>query len=114
MQARIDLAPFEDPPEDPSNCCVAVEILAGELGVGGEELFEVQVCTPTWLAEYVAAEGPLVGRHYLIVDHFSLDQVRAYLTKRISTFEAPDWAGLAERLGRIGHWEFEDYRPYSE
>src|SRR5262245_52097841 len=77
MQASVDLAPGENMNTHPTNCIVVVRILAGELGVGGEESFDVSVCTPVWLAEHVAAEGPLVGRHHLIVDHFRLDQVQA-------------------------------------
>ncbi|WP_433370475.1 Imm8 family immunity protein [Streptosporangium sp. CA-115845] len=32
-----------------------------------------------------------------------------WLSDRIAVLEAPTWSELAEKIGRIGEWEFEDY-----
>jgi hypothetical protein len=33
-----------------------------------------------------------------------------YLRRRFEEADAADWPTLAEKLGRLGRWEFEDYR----
>jgi hypothetical protein len=33
------------------------------------------------------------------------------LTRAVESEEAPTWPELAIKIGRIGKWEFEDYRP---
>jgi Immunity protein 8 len=61
------------------------------------------------LARRAGASGRADHRHHLIVDRFDADQVRSYLTAEVEAEEAPSWKALAERIGRIGKWEFEDY-----
>jgi Immunity protein 8 len=88
---------------------VLVQIMAGPADGPGSESFDVVVCTPSWLGELARRDGPITGRHHLIVDRFDADQVRSYLTAEVEAEEAPSWKALAERIGRIGKWEFEDY-----
>jgi Immunity protein 8 len=38
--------------------------------------------------------------------------VTAFLRARFEEPEAASWSELGEKLGRIGSWEFEDYREY--
>ncbi|WP_115061397.1 Imm8 family immunity protein [Nocardia otitidiscaviarum] len=39
-----------------------------------------------------------------------LDAVTQYLRGYIAGLDEPSWPELAAKLGRIGMWEFEDYR----
>ncbi|MCP9619254.1 hypothetical protein FOH10_14380 [Nocardia otitidiscaviarum] len=89
---------------------IAVQFLAGLRGMEGEESFDLLVCTPRWIAEQVNRTGWIVGRHKLIVDRIDLDAVTQYLRGYIAGLDEPSWPELAAKLGRIGMWEFEDYR----
>jgi hypothetical protein len=78
----------------------------------GEESFDLIVCTPLWLKRKIASNGPVIGRHHLIIDPLDLQVARRFLIEQVGQLEAPTWQGLAEKIARIGKWEFEDYRPY--
>ena len=105
----VDLRTYR--PEDPEDDAVFMTIYAGPADGPGEESFDVTVCTPRWLSRKVRGMGPLLGRHFLIVEPLDVGVAVDFLTKQVERQEAPDWRTLGERLGRIGFWEFEDYRP---
>jgi Immunity protein 8 len=97
-------------PEDPEDVGILVQIMAGPADGSGEESFDVVVCTPRWLKRWVQDEGPLLGRHHLVVEQYDAARVRLYLTSAVESEEAATWPDLALKIGRIGKWEFEDYR----
>ncbi len=118
MRAAIkawDLDP--DPvslPADPADFWLLAQLLIGPADGPGAEQFQVTVCTPEWLATRCRASGEIYDpRHHLVVslDHFDQAKLREWFEARVSKIEAPDWAGVAEQLGRFGYWEFEDLRP---
>lgn len=77
----------------------------------GEESFDITVCSPEWLAR--AADGSFYdARHHVVVnpDAFDRNALRSWLARRVESVQADSWREVAERLGRLGHWEFEDYR----
>lgn len=78
----------------------------------GEESFDVEVCTPDWLARRCAAEGFVEGRHtvFTTVDTFTEHGLRAFLTRRVENTSGETWHEVAEKVARLGLWEFEDYR----
>jgi immunity protein 8 of polymorphic toxin system len=98
-------------PDDPEDDAILLQVMVGSADVPGEESFDVLVCTPRWLEREVKAKGPLIGRHYLIVEATNYPGVRRFLTKIIENQMAGNWEELANRVGRIGMWEFEDYVP---
>ena len=102
------------PLSNPSDAGFLVQMLVGPADGPGEESFQVMVCTPAWLERYVDRIGPLIGRHYLIVQDFDWPRVRTFLQQAVETCEAELWHDLAEQIGRIGKWEFEDYRSESD
>ncbi len=97
-------------PGDPADVGLWVRMIVGPAGTPGEESFDVGVCTPAWLDRYVRENGPLLGRHYLIVERWDARHIRSYLTGAVESQEAQTWPELAEKIGRIGMWEFEDYK----
>lgn len=105
----VDVASYV--PEDPENAGVWVRLVIGPNDGPGEESFDVLVCTPLWLRGVVVKGGPRVGRHHLIVDPFDLREACDFLRRRVESVEGADWSSIAERLGRLGYWEFEDYSP---
>lgn len=98
-------------PADPADFAVLVQAMLAPENSEGEESFDVLVCTPAWLARTAATAGPVVGRHHLVVNAWDRDVVLHALTEEFTAVTADSWADLAARLGRIGKWEFEDYRP---
>jgi hypothetical protein len=77
----------------------------------GEESFDVMVCTPRWLSRIAHDQGPLIRRHYLIVDRMELPRILSFLEGEVERLEEPTWPELPAKLARLGKWEFEDYMP---
>jgi hypothetical protein len=98
-------------PQDPSDVGLFVQVLVGPQGEEGEESFDLMVCTPRWVERWVGNNGPLVGRHHLFVEAWDADRVRRYIREVVESEEASSWSELAAKIGRLGKWEFEDYRP---
>ena len=96
-------------PENPELDGVWIRLLIGPADGPGEESFDVLVCTPLWLRDVVAKEGPQIGSHHLIVDPLDLKVAKDFLLRQVEAVEADDWPTLGEKLGRLGYWEFEDY-----
>src|SRR5665647_1619695 len=94
-------------PDDPSRFVLLAQLLVGPADGPGEESFDVTICTPEWLATACREAGGIYNpRHHLIVELDSFDQraLRTWLEARVQQVEADDWAGLAYRLGHLGHW----------
>lgn len=98
-------------PQNPADFGILVRVTAGPVGGIGDESFDLIVCTPRWVEAWIRQNGPLIGRHHLLVAEWNFDEVRDFLTRSIQDAEAPTWSELGEKLGRLGKWEFEDYRP---
>lgn len=100
-----DLAAFEP---GASAFAVLVQMLVGPLDGEGEESFDVMVCSPDWIR---LQPEPVIGRHLLIVNTFGWALIRQFLEDQVSRCEGSDWPEVANKVGRIGQWEFEDYQP---
>lgn len=88
----------------------ALRMIVGPFDSPGEESFDVTVCTPAWLASEVDRHGPQLGRHFLIVATLDLSKAMTFLSERIEhRLSGVDWTDLAEKIARIGNWEFEDF-----
>jgi hypothetical protein len=81
------------------------EYAAGE----GEESFDIVVCTSRWLGRQVEIKRIVEGRHHLFVRKFDLVQLHAFLHGYGVRCVGTTWSEVAERLARLGRWEFEDY-----
>jgi hypothetical protein len=79
-------------------------------GSEGEESFDILVCTRRLSAE-VERKGIVDGRHHLIVSKFDLAQLSSFLAEYAKTCAGKTWQEAAIKLSRLGHWEFEDYKP---
>lgn len=91
-----------------------LQIMAGPDGDDGEESFDVVVCTPSWLSEQLGANGILIGRHHLLVSRYNYRSLEQFIANYCDNCRGESWRDVAERLGRIGKWEFEDYQEYRE
>jgi hypothetical protein len=98
-------------PQDPERFCVSVRAMVGPNHGEGEESFDINVCTPKWLAGVCQSEGFVVGRHYLIVCKYDVAYIKKLIAELVEKCEGDSWQDVAERVSRIGYWEFEDYKP---
>lgn len=118
MQAELRGLRFEPEPSalpsEPAGFCIHVRLIAGPVGAPGEESFDITVCTAEWLAAAVVKQGGILdARHHVVVDveSFSKPVLESWLRKRVSAVAGASWTEVAEKLGRLGFWEFEDYTP---
>jgi hypothetical protein len=112
MRAEVKHFEWSDPEaasELDVNQSAALTFIAGPLGEPGEETFDVTVRTPEALRALVDRDGVVIGRHFLFVSSVSNERVEDFIRDRLRRLDGDTWHTLAEKIGRIGFWEFEDY-----
>jgi hypothetical protein len=72
-----------------------------------EESFDVLVCSPAWLAQQ---RRPIIGRHHLIVEEFDYFGLERSILEYLAGCDGPNWRYVAEKVGRLGRWEFEHWQ----
>lgn len=93
----------------PTDFCVGVRALVGAAGGDGEESFDIEVCSPQWLAATEAEKGFLWPRGYLILwrwDYGLLFRAPSDLCRRA---EGATWEEVARKLSGFAYWEFDNY-----
>ena len=96
-------------PERSDDFGFLLQIFAGPEGGEGEESFDVVVCTPRWLERKHGQHEVVVGRHRLIVFEYDYDRLVKMIELYCDSCEGNSWQDVAEKLSRLGKWEFEDY-----
>ena len=96
-------------PENPENFCFLLELMVGPDNQEGEESFDIQVCTPLWFLSILKPNDVILGRHFLIVLEYNFERIYSKIKQLIEAYSADNWNELAEKIARIGYWEFEDY-----
>lgn len=99
-------------PENPSNFGFLLQAMVGIQGQNGEESFNIMVCTPDWLKSEFPKDATIWGRHYLIVFEYNFERISHFIIEYVKKCTGKDWQEIADRLARIGHWEFEDYQMH--
>jgi len=87
-----------------------LQVFVAPTGSDGEESFDVVVCTHKWFAEQTARKPFTLGRHYLFVLGYDYAQLVDFIRRYVERPAAATWPELATIIGRLGRWEFEDYR----
>jgi hypothetical protein len=88
---------------------ILIQLLVGPAGAPGEESFDVTLCTSGWLGRRAEDDGFIDGRHHVVVARYDYAATKQYFERRVSRCEGKDWPEVAQKVSRIGHWEFEDY-----
>jgi hypothetical protein len=98
-------------PGDPTNFCVAAEVLIGPEDSPGEEIFSFEVCTLRWLAEH-GEQKPHFVRHVILMNEYDEEALKSLVRQLVGNTTGETWNEVAEKLARYMFWEFEDYQPY--
>lgn len=93
---------------------IGLVLHVGPIDGPGEELFTVDVCTTDALTKLLGRDGMVIGRHFLFVSGINTGSIEAFLNERMRRLDGDNWRDLAEKIARIGAWEFEDYTEYRE
>jgi len=72
----------------------------------GEESFEFEVLSPDRIVEVGASRWM---RSILVLESFSLSEVRDRVEKLLRHCEGDSWAKVAAKLSRYMNWEYEEY-----
>jgi hypothetical protein len=100
-------------PDTPDSFGFLLQAIYGPDEGPGDESFDMIVCTTRWLEEKVLEEdGILMGHHYLLVTSCDIERIKGFLTEYGSQCSGASWHEVAQKLGRLGKWEFEDYQEH--
>lgn len=97
-------------PKDPTNFTIFVQAMIGPEGEDSSESFDIIVCTPSWLAATARTEGPVIGLHHVIVAEFDYEALSRSIQSYCSRCEGTSWQEVGAKVGRLGRWEFDEYR----
>ena len=100
-------------PENPVCFGFLVQLIVGPEGESGEESFDVVVCTPEFLARAHTQSDIVTGRHHLVVFEYNYHRLLQFFKEQCRRCSGQTWQEVAVCLGRLGKWEFEDYRPHA-
>lgn len=96
----------QEPLPDP----LLVQLVVGSDEIAGEESFEVLVYSADAVTRLLS-DGPVLGRHMLIVESLDTEVAVAFLTSAVGQIVGDTWNDLVGQLRQIGAWEFEGYEP---
>jgi hypothetical protein len=52
----------------------------------------------------------IFGRHFIISFTYNFQKLKTRLEDYINNIEEDEWELIAQKIGRIALWEFEDYK----
>ncbi|KJK49698.1 hypothetical protein UK23_13220 [Lentzea aerocolonigenes] len=103
----VDLVDFR--PDDPDDFSFLLQALVGPADGEGEESLQFTVSTLTGLASTVESQRVVLGKSFVIAGTSKIGEILGSVRSAIERVEGATWAEVAERLTRLGHYEFEDY-----
>ena len=98
-------------PDESDNFGFWARAMIGPENKEGAESFDMQICTPAWLKSEHSDSEIIFGRHMLIVFEYDFDRIKNKVSRYCDSCYGKNWQEIAEKLSRIGYWEFEDYQP---
>lgn len=96
-------------PAEPDNVGILWHLFIGpDDDTDNAESFDVMVCTLDWLKQTLSEGDVISGRHYLITPAYNYDRIMNYIHKFLHHCHGNTWEEVAQKVGRLGRWEFED------
>jgi hypothetical protein len=103
----IDLATYW--PDDPECFGFFLQFFAGPESEDGDDSFGITICTTRWL-EREKPGMTFFASGYLIVPIYNLESIKAFIKGYCARCSGEDWPEVAAKIGKIAHWEFENYQ----
>ena len=97
-------------PEIPRNFCVWLTLTIGSESEEGNNLFQVGICTVTWLSHQLSINNAYILRHLILVEKFDFELIKDSIYKIIKIAERSSWEESVQVLCRYFSWEFEDHQ----
>jgi hypothetical protein len=97
-------------PRDKAHFLLAFQAMIGPVNGEGTESFQIEVCTPSWLMAECADEKAVWGHYKLIVKEYDLRLIQTQIEKYLENCVGETWEDVAEKIGRVAQWEFQDYQ----
>jgi hypothetical protein len=97
-------------PRDPTHFGLGVRAVIGDADGIGEELFDMLVCSPSWLEAEQLTKGFRWGHGILVLARWDPEVVERAVRDLVVHAERDTWAEIGELLSRYTDWEFADYR----
>jgi hypothetical protein len=88
--------------------CITVRAEIGSKGNRGADLFDFDVCSPSWLDAELDRYEALPGGKRLFMREFNANAVEQYVRKRIRHATGETWNDVARNIGEWARWEFAD------
>ncbi len=101
-------------PEISENFWCLVTFGIGPDDEDGSHIFDLSIGTPRAFDHRGQHEGPIWGRHHMIVNRFDAAEIRAAIEKKVAECARPTFEETALVLSRFFQWEFEDYQEFEE
>lgn len=95
-------------PENETNFGFMLQLFVGPVGESASELFTATVCTPSWLNSRIDEDITMWGRHHIFVSKYNYEKLVQRIKNFILTCQGNSWSEVANKIGRIALWEFED------
>ncbi|MGE1005651.1 immunity 8 family protein [Ralstonia pseudosolanacearum] len=97
-------------PDDETCFGLWLTVLVGPDDEEGGHLYRILVCTADWIKRECLHSGAVWGRHMLIVLCYDRDRIESEIAQYVDGCTGKDFWELAQKVARIGAWEFEDYQ----
>jgi|SRR5579863_382832 len=91
---------------------IYVVAMVGPVDGRGGESFGFTVCTPRWFEQNMKA-AIVPGRHHLFIKEYNHHELCKFISEYCSGCTGSSWIEVAQKVARLGYWEFEDYKPFT-
>jgi hypothetical protein len=89
---------------------ILVQAMVGPAGANGEESFDAVVCTVEWFDSNMA-DSIMLGRHFIFIRDYNYSKLWQFIANFCESCRGASWREVAQKVSRLGKWEFEDYVP---
>ncbi len=97
-------------PENVEKFCIFIQVFVGIEGQKGEESFDLNIFTPKWLLSNYKKNEIIIPKHSIIVFEYNFERIFHKIKQLIESCSGNSWDEIAQKVGQIGRWEFEDYQ----
>ena len=97
-------------PPIPDNFCIWLTLAIGPEDEESSDLFQVAICTGSWLTHQLSIKSAYVLRHMILVERFDFELVKRTVCEIIKKAERPSWEQSVSILSSYFAWEYEGYK----